>query len=136
MLDLGADTKDLMRRVLATLWTALCFVGASPQAQAAQSVTLAWDPSSGPSLAGYRVHDGAATRTYTQTLDVGNVTTATISNLQAGVTYYFAVTAYNTAGVESAYSNEVSFTATATPGPAPTATPSPTPTPTPKPTPH
>jgi Fibronectin type III domain len=73
--------------------------------------TLAWASSSGPNLAGYRVHEGTSSGTYTQTLDVGNRTTATISNLTAGVTYHFVVSAYNAAGVESAYSNEVAFTA-------------------------
>src|SRR6516164_2304566 len=88
---------------------ALIFAAAS--SQAAQSVTLAWDPSSGPNLAGYRVHEGTSSGIYTQVLYVGNVTTATISNLTAGVTFYFAVTAYNTSGLESTYSNEVSFAA-------------------------
>jgi hypothetical protein len=39
---------------------------------------------------------------------VGNVTRATVNGLQAGLTYYFAVTATNSAGLESDYSNEVS----------------------------
>ncbi len=44
--------------------------------------------------------------------------------------YYFAVTAYNTQGVESGFSNEVSYTAPSTsptPTPAPTASPTPGP---------
>jgi hypothetical protein len=32
----------------------------------------------------------------------------TISNLGIGSTYYFAVTEYNTSGLESGFSNEVS----------------------------
>ena len=36
--------------------------------------------------------------------------TATITNLENGVTYTFAVTAYNTAGAESAYSQPISYT--------------------------
>jgi hypothetical protein len=65
------------------------------------------------------VHEGTSTRTYTRTINVGNAAEATISNLTAGWTYHFVVSAYNTAGVESAYSNEVRFTATATPTPLP-----------------
>jgi hypothetical protein len=98
----------------ATLLSGISFL-AAVSSQAAQSVTLAWNPSSGPNLAGYRVHKGTVSGTYTQTIDVGNIATATISNLTAGVTYYFVVSAYNTAGVESARSNQVSFTATAVP---------------------
>jgi FG-GAP-like repeat/Fibronectin type III domain len=101
---------------------------AAASSQAAPSVTLAWNPSSGPNLAGYRVHEGTSTRTYTKTIDVGNITEATISDLTTGRTYYFVVSAYNTAGAESGYSNEVHFTATATPSPTPTPIPSPTPT--------
>jgi fibronectin type 3 domain-containing protein len=41
-------------------------------------------------------------------VDVGNVTAYAVTNLGVGTTYYFAVTAYNTSGVESSFSNEVS----------------------------
>jgi hypothetical protein len=51
---------------------------------------------------------GLASGVYTQSTDVGNTTTATASNLISGSTYYFVVTAYNSAGVESPHSNEVS----------------------------
>jgi len=79
--------------------------------QAAQSVTLAWNAVNG--VAGYRLHYGTASGTYTQTVDVGDITTATVSRLTPGLTYYFAVTAYNVAGLESLPSNQVSFLATA-----------------------
>jgi len=80
-------------------------------AQAATSVTLAWDPSGASGIAGYRLHYGSSSHNYSQTRDLGSATTTTVSNLLPGQTYYFAVTDYNTAGVESIYSNEVSFTA-------------------------
>jgi len=81
----------------------------------APSVILAWDPSPSTNVAGYRVYYGPAAGNYTDRLDVGNVTTATVPNLQAGVTYYFVVTAYNAAGVESLPSNEVAYTVPAPP---------------------
>lgn len=59
-------------------------------------------------LAGYKVYYGTASRNYSQSANVGNVTTYTIPNLTDGTTYYFATTAINSAGVESGYSNEVS----------------------------
>jgi hypothetical protein len=54
---------------------------------------------------------GITSGTYTQSTDVGNATTAKASNLISGSTNYFVVTAYNSAGIGSLRSNEVSFTA-------------------------
>ena len=68
---------------------------------------LAWDPNTEPDVAGYRVHYGTSSRTYGTPINVGNVTTYTLNGLSPGVTYYIAVTAYDTASNESAYSNEV-----------------------------
>jgi len=81
-------------------------------ARAATSLTLAWDPSGASGIRGYRLHYGTSSHGYSQTIDLGNTTTTTVSNLLPGQTYYFAVTDYNTAGVESVDSNEVSFTVT------------------------
>ena len=58
-------------------------------------------------LAGYNIYYGTASGDYTQNVNVGNVTNYTVSNLAAG-TYYFAATAYDTSGNQSAYSNVVS----------------------------
>ena len=77
--------------------------------QAVQSVTLAWDQSTDPNVAGYNVYYGVACHTYTNIIDVGKATNATISGLAEGTTYYFAATAYNTLGLESDYSGEVAF---------------------------
>jgi hypothetical protein len=77
----------------------------------AETVTLAWDPNSETDLAGYRLYYGTTSRSYQNTIDVGNATSTPVSDLQKGATYYFAVTAYNDSGIESDYSNEVSYTA-------------------------
>ncbi len=61
-------------------------------------------------LSGYKIYYGTASGNYSQTIDVGGITSSTVSNLTDGTTYYFAVTAYDTSGNESAYSNEVSKT--------------------------
>ena len=63
-------------------------------------------------LAGYKVYYGTSSHTYSQNIDVGNVTTYTVNNLTEGYTYYFAVTAYDTLRNESDYSTEVSKTIT------------------------
>jgi hypothetical protein len=75
-----------------------------------ESVTLAWDPNSEPDLAGYRLYYGTASRSYYRTVEVAGGTSVPVADLDPGTTYYFAVTAYNTAGLESDFSNEVSHT--------------------------
>lgn len=63
-------------------------------------------------LAGYRVYFGVSPRAYQQTrgggLNAGAVAQLKVTGLKSGTTYYFAVTAYDRAGNESAYSSEVS----------------------------
>jgi hypothetical protein len=78
--------------------------------EAAQSVTLAWDANSEPNIAGYVLRYGATRGEPSQNVDVGQTTTATVSNLADGTTYFFTVTALNTLGFESPPSNEVSYT--------------------------
>jgi len=78
--------------------------------QAGQSVTLAWNRSPDTNVVGYNAYYGVASRTYTNTINLGNTTKATISGLVEGATYYFALTAYNILGLESDYSSEISYT--------------------------
>ena len=72
------------------------------------TATLSWYPNSETNLAGYKIHIGTAAGIYNATVDVRNVTSYNLSNLAIGTTYYFAVSAYDTAGTDSALSNEVS----------------------------
>jgi hypothetical protein len=76
---------------------------------AAWDVNLTWDAPASPSAAGYNIYYGTASGKYTNEVSVGNVTAATISNLTAGATYYFAATTVDTNGNESAFSNEATF---------------------------
>ena len=72
-------------------------------------VTLQWEPSIDHDyITGYRLYYGSSTGQYTTKIEVGKVTTYTIS-LPDG-TYFMALTAYDDRGLESAYSNEVSTT--------------------------
>ena len=110
------------------------FIGSSPASSSilllmagasfGASVNLAWDHNAEPDIAGYHVLLGVASGQYTQSIDAGPATTATVSNLSPGTTYFFAVTAYNTSGFESLPSSEVSYSVPG--GPTPT-TPTPTP---------
>jgi hypothetical protein len=79
---------------------------------AATTVPLAWNVSTNANIGGYKIYFGPASRTYTNAVDVGNVTNTVIAGLAAGTTYYFAATTYDTAGVESAFSNEATYTTT------------------------
>lgn len=78
--------------------------------QAVQSVTVAWDPSPDLSVVGYKAYYGVASRTYTNLINVGTATRATIPGLVEGRTYYFAATAYSALGLESVFSDELSYT--------------------------
>jgi len=89
----------------------------------AANVNLAWDASPDPTVVGYRVYYGGASGNYTNSFAVGPVTTAGVSNLVVGRTYYFSATAFDSAGVESDFSNEASFTPVPPPNQVPTLNP-------------
>jgi len=78
-------------------------------APGAQNVRLEWNPLKGLAAAGYFLYYGPEKGAYTNKIDMGNSTTASVSGLQEGQTYHFAVTAYNTSGVESTLSSDVSY---------------------------
>ena len=109
---------------LVLLWLLTVLV-ASP-AIAGEAV-LSWDPPTTNTdgswltdLGGYRLYYGTASGNYGSVIDAGNVITHTVTELSGG-TYYFAVTAYDTSGNESGFSNEVSKTFTSVTIPAPNA---------------
>lgn len=85
---------------------------------ATPGVTLAWTPptqnddgSQLTDLAGYKIHYGNASKSYTGTIDVPNpgISRYTIEQLPPGK-YFMAMTAVNAAGTESDYSTEVTVT--------------------------
>ena len=73
-----------------------------------ESVKVSWDANSESDLSGYRLHYGILSGNYKTVVNVGNVTSHEIGGLEIGKTYYFALTAYDTSGNESGFSNEVS----------------------------
>ena len=75
----------------------------------AASVSLKWNPSSDTNVTSYNIYYGTVSGDYANEVTLGNVSGATISNLTYGVTYYFAATAVDSAGVESGFSNEAMF---------------------------
>jgi len=80
----------------------LSFLPALP----ANQITLVWNASVDSSVAGYKIYYGVASGVYTNTIDVGNVTNATISGLVPFTTYFFAAKSYDSFGVLSDFSNE------------------------------
>jgi fibronectin type III domain protein len=72
--------------------------------------TLTWDAVTAENLSGYKIYFGTASGEYTQSVSVGNDTSYTLDGLSNQTKYYMAVTAFDTSGSESAYSNEVSKT--------------------------
>ena len=77
---------------------------------AANKATLAWSTNTESDLAGYKVHRGTASGTYGAPLTTLPKTTTsyTATGLQNGTTYFFVITAYDSSGNESTFSNEVS----------------------------
>ena len=95
------------RKFLRTLFVFLA-VGVA-NLHSALGVNLAWDPSPDTNVTGYVIYYGTNSGGYPWRIDVGNHSTAMVSNLPPGVTYYFVVTAYAADGAESLPSNEVTY---------------------------
>lgn len=98
-ISLASSMKSLLLIVLSILMYAT--------SSYATQVTLAWDANGEQDLAGYIIYQGTSSRDYDASMDIGNWTSATISNLEDNEIYYFTVTAYDTDGNESVYSDEV-----------------------------
>jgi fibronectin type 3 domain-containing protein len=80
----------------------------------AQTIKLAWDPSSDSATVGYNVYRSQQSGTYPSTpLNGSNVVTSaafTDSSVQTGSTYYYVVTTVNANGLQSGNSNQVQAT--------------------------
>jgi len=109
--------KHIALSILVCALLQLSVFGVNPPTQ--DSLTLGWNPSPAPGVVGYRVYEGEMSQNYSQVLDVGNATTARVSGLMTGVTYYFAVTAYDANGLESPFSGEISYEVTSSPATPP-----------------
>lgn len=74
------------------------------------SVILNWDASPDTNIAGYKLYYGTNSGSYPQVVSAGLVTQTTVTGLTPGTPYYFAATASDSTGLESDYSNEITFT--------------------------
>ena len=102
---------------------------------AGRSVILAWDANPEPDIAGYRIYGGPSSGVYTNVFDTLSTATGmviTLPGFTPSTNYpgfvhrtwpsnefwyptFFAAKAYNTSGLVSDFSNEISFTATPPP---------------------
>lgn len=89
------------------------------------TITLTWNPNVEQDLEGYTVYMGTSPGTYGTPISVGNVLTYHATGLQTNTTYYFAITAIDSASNESSLSNEVSATVSTYTFPAPLISPAP-----------
>lgn len=81
----------------------------------AQNIELAWDPSDSDGVVGYKIYykadstelplDGIEALEGPSPIDVGDVTSFTLTELPEGSVYYFRATAYDSEGNESTLSN-------------------------------
>ena len=93
---------------------ALVLMAIAASEAGAAGARLRWDPAGDIEAAGYRIYVRPAGVPYDQGLDVGAPATepdgtmsGVVQDLEPGATYYFAVAAYDTAGKESEFSQEL-----------------------------
>ncbi len=96
--------RRLMKR--AGIMVALLFL--LTKTASAGELTVSWDANAESDLKGYKLYYGTSTGNYNTVVDVGNVINYNLTGLSEGETYFFAVTAYDTAYNESGFSDEVS----------------------------
>ena len=83
----------------------------------AKTVTLSWDPSPSTNIAGYKIYykagssslpfDGSGANEGASPIDVGTALASSITGLPNAQTHSFSVTAYDTSGNKSTFSNIV-----------------------------
>ncbi|TKB79431.1 MAG: fibronectin type III domain-containing protein [Nitrospira sp.] len=109
-------TKSMTRRYhvlqICTFLLATTGCASSTPTSTNGTATLSWDASERADLAGHKIYQATAPGAYGDPIATVpmNVTSYTVPGLASGTTYFFTVTAYNTDGAESSFSNEVSKT--------------------------
>lgn len=105
-------TDTLMRPVqrLAGLLATLVSLSAGSVQATPGRVTVAWDPNPETNIAGYNVYYGIVGSSVTNKVSPGTSTQQQVISLQPQTQYWFYVTAFNTAGLESDPSQILSYT--------------------------
>ncbi len=87
------------------------------------SVTLMWDPSPDSEVVGYYVYRSTTSGSGFARINATPVATTQLTDtgIQAGATYYYVCTAVTSQGLESVYSNQVSYSSAVAPNQSPVA---------------
>lgn len=102
--------KKFLKQCLGFAGAVLLLAGFHPAVQGAQTLSLAWNASKDKQVAGYFLHYGTESSNYTARINVSKKKPAiTVPGLKEGATYYFTVTSYDSQGVESLPSKEISY---------------------------
>lgn len=97
-------------RLWLMVFVLLLTAAVSASAQGGMTVTLVWDSSLSQDVASYNIYYGTRSGYYTNIVTVDAASNSTqISGLEAGTTYFFAVTAVDSINNESDFSTEVYF---------------------------
>src|SRR5512133_39609 len=109
--------KKLINASLVFMVMLVCFLAGQTDSFA-ETVALSWDANTESTLAGYKVYyadsptlpfNGTGAVEGASPINTQKLTTATLSGLDPNRTHYLAITAYDTAGVESSYSSIVTI---------------------------
>lgn len=114
-----ATRNPLSTLVLAAV--ALLCSTAATFAATAGSVALGWNANPETNIQRYELQWGSASGNRPNTVNAGTNLSASVSGLNPGTTYYFAVVARNTLGQASSPSTEITYTVPGTPNTAPQA---------------
>jgi hypothetical protein len=102
------NPSNVVRRLRLLILISIALTLLAPIAHAFK-VTLEWDANQEPDIAGYKVYMGSQSRSYDATFNAGFATQQNIQPLEPGHVYYFAITAYDSNGLESAFSDEITY---------------------------
>ena len=104
-------TLVLPRGRLARLLCAGALLAIPALAQAGQ-ITITWDRDPAEATVGYRLHNAPGGQPFAAPIDVGNVSSHTLTGLDPALAYHAAVSAYDVFGQESPLSAEVVYNPT------------------------
>ncbi len=85
-------------------------VSTSAAADPPTSIEIAWDAVPGSDVQGYKVYVGTSSGQYSESYDAGLNLSVAVPDLVWGTTYFFAVKAIGSTGLESDYSEEIVVT--------------------------
>jgi hypothetical protein len=112
--DYSCGYTSLIRRGRPFHWLntilILCSLGLAGRTLGSQSVELTWNASPSLDIMSYKIYYGTQSGVYRDFVTVADISDVAVPGLQDGQTYYFAVSAVDGEGYESALSPEAVYT--------------------------